>query len=372
LWREIDGSDTLDSLPIFHYRIGMPVLPTKTSYPSARSPAIPYAILLLLAILTGSLHLATILITALFAYLALQTLSAGRYKWIAVAVFLVLLSLFFYGFGFFVRQAIVELPEIVSTSVPRIVKYATSRGIDLPFTDVESLKSLAIDSAQQAAGFLGGFARIATKEFLYFVVGVVVAIGIFINPRIDFDSSSDPLNLYSLQVGRLAGLFRSFYTSFRRVIGAQVIISAINTALTATFVYAFGLPYATMVIILTFLCGLLPVVGNLISNTLIVGLGFTISPQFAGWALLFLVLIHKLEYFLNSRIIGGRIRHPMWLTLLALLVGERLLGITGIILAPVALDFLKTEASKFQLAADETEGAPAQAQSLQPTEAPIP
>ena len=107
-----------------------------------------------------------------------------------------------------------------------------------------------------------------------------------------------------------------------------------------------------MVIILTFLCGMLPVIGNLISNTLIVGLGFTISPQFALWALLFLVGIHKLEYFLNSRIIGGRIRHPMWLTLLALLVGERLLGIAGIILAPVVLHFLKVEASKFQLSAD--------------------
>ena len=50
--------------------------PAKTSHPSTCSPAIPYVIFLLLAILTGSLHLATILITTLFAYLALQTLSA--------------------------------------------------------------------------------------------------------------------------------------------------------------------------------------------------------------------------------------------------------------------------------------------------------
>jgi len=345
-------SAALDTVPNGQYKQKMPVL-TKSPHPSAKSHALSYGIFLLLAILTGGLHLATILITALFAYLSLQILSAGRFKWIAVAVFLVLLSLFFYGFGFFVRQAIVELPEIVSTSVPRIVKYATSRGVELPFTDVESLKSLAIDSAHQAAGFLGSFARIATKEFLFFVVGVVVAIGIFVNPGMDFDSSPCPPNLYSLHAHRIADLFRSFYTSFRRVIGAQVIISAINTTLTAAFVYAFGLPYATVVIILTFLCGMLPVVGNLISNTLIVGLGFSISPQFAFWALFFLVVIHKLEYFLNSRIIGGRIRHPMWLTLLALLVGERLLGIAGIILAPVALHFLKVEASKFQLVAGE-------------------
>jgi predicted PurR-regulated permease PerM len=174
-------------------------------------------------------------------------------------------------------------------------------------------------------------------------------VSIFINPKLDFDQSPHPLNLYSLHCARIAELFRSFYENFERVMSAQVIISGINTALTSAFVYATSLPYAAVVIVLTFLCGLLPVIGNIISNTIIVGIAFTISPQFAAWALLFLVVIHKLEYFLNSKIIGGRIRHPMWLTLLALLFGERLLGITGIILAPVVLSFIKVQAAKFEV-----------------------
>ena len=69
----------------------------------------------------------------------------------------------------------------------------------------------------------------------------------------------------------------------------------------------------------------------------------------AGWAFVFLIVIHKLEYFLNSRIIGGRIDHPMWLTLLALIIGERLMGISGIILAPVVLSFMKVEMKKIEL-----------------------
>jgi len=180
-------------------------------------------------------------------------------------------------------------------------------------------------------------------------VGVVVAVSIFINPTLDFDQSPRPLNIYSLHCARVAELFRSFYENFAKVMSAQVIISGINTTLTSVFVYATSLPYAVIVIVLTFLCGLLPVIGNIISNTIIVGIAFTISPQFAGWALLFLITIHKLEYFLNSKIIGGRIRHPMWLTLLALLLGERLLGIPGLILAPVVLSFIKVQASKFEV-----------------------
>ena len=105
--------------------------------------------------------------------------------------------------------------------------------------------------------------------------------------------------------------------------------------------------------ILTFICGLLPIVGNLITNTIIIGIAFTMSPKLAGTAFVFLVVIHKLEYFLNSRIIGGRIDHPMWLTLLALIIGERLMGISGIILAPVVLSFIKVEMKKIEMPDDD-------------------
>jgi predicted PurR-regulated permease PerM len=130
--------------------------------------------------------------------------------------------------------------------------------------------------------------------------------------------------------------------------GAQILISAINTALTSVFVVWAGLPYDVLVIVVTFLCGLLPILGNLVSNTLIVGIAFTVSPKMAVTALIFLVVIHKLEYFLNSKIIGDRIKNPVWLTLLGLIVGERLMGIPGMILAPVLLHYIKVEVSRIK------------------------
>jgi predicted PurR-regulated permease PerM len=88
------------------------------------------------------------------------------------------------------------------------------------------------------------------------------------------------------------------------------------------------------------------VVGNLVSNTIVVAIGFTVSPKMALVSLLFLVVIHKLEYLLNSKIVGWRIRNPLWLTLLGLVVGERLMGIPGMILAPVVLHYVKLEVSR--------------------------
>jgi predicted PurR-regulated permease PerM len=131
--------------------------------------------------------------------------------------------------------------------------------------------------------------------------------------------------------------------------GAQIIISAINTVFTAIFVMVVGLPYAMVVVGATFLCGLIPVLGNLISNTIIVSNGFTVSPKRALAALVFLVVIHKLEYFLNSKIIGRRIHNPLWLMLITLVVGEKLMGVSGMILAPVVLNYIRIEASRIEV-----------------------
>ncbi len=130
--------------------------------------------------------------------------------------------------------------------------------------------------------------------------------------------------------------------------GAQITISLINTLFTAIFVLITRLPHGALVIAVTFLCGLLPIVGNLVSNTIIVFLAFTISLKMAVVALIFLIVIHKLEYFLNSKIIGERIRNPIWLTLIALIIGERLMGIPGMVLAPVVLNYLRVEMSQIQ------------------------
>jgi len=39
----------------------------------------------------------------------------------------------------------------------------------------------------------------------------------------------------------------------------------------------------------------------------------------------------------------------MWMTLLALVLGEELMGIPGMILAPVVLHYIKVETSKYRM-----------------------
>jgi len=317
---------------------------------------ISYVIMAVLLVLIGWLHLGTLVLTALFGFFALQVFSFGRSKFLGVALYVVVVALIGWGLFYFSRQAYLTLPKIAETTIPAVAEYAERRGIELPFTDYASLKTLAITEVQQDVANAGRHAREAAFKFVQLLIGLVVAVSLFLNAS--WGSENDPGtardSLYATMVRELSLRFQTFFRSFAKVIGAQIIISVINTTLTGAFLLWNGYPYVTVIVVLTFLCGLLPIVGNIISNTLIVFVGFTISPRMALIALIFLMVIHKLEYFLNSKIIGDRIKNPMWLTLIGLVLGEKLMGIPGLILAPVVLHYIKVEASRNKVVAATT------------------
>lgn len=335
---------------------------------------ISYAIITLTVVMAGWFHLGAPLLTILFSYFVLSKLRFIRAKWMAVVLFTAIICGLAYGAAHFINLAIKALPEIADESIPRIISWAKGHGFQLPFTDYESLKALSINSIKAQAHYLRNFANFAhsaTTLMVYIIIGVVVAVSLFFNSQLDLDRSRHSIrnNLYSLCCRQISLRFRNFYRSFATVMGAQIVISFINTVLTSVFLISVSMIYAPklmnyvpLVVGVTFLCGMLPVIGNLISNTIIVGIAFTDSPQMALAALVFLVVIHKLEYFLNSKIIGDRIRNPIWLTLLGLLVGERLMGIPGMILAPVILNYLKIETTKI-----EVEDKPETSRELQET-----
>jgi predicted PurR-regulated permease PerM len=142
---------------------------------------------------------------------------------------------------------------------------------------------------------------------------------------------------------------RRLAEAFRRIVFAQVRISAINTTFTGIYLaillpmLGIHLPLTKTLIAITFVVGLLPVIGNLISNSVIVIVSLAHSPQVAVASLAFLVVIHKLEYFLNARIVGSQIAARAWELLLAMLTMEAAFGLPGVIAAPIYYAYLKAE-----------------------------
>ncbi|MBO4966507.1 MAG: AI-2E family transporter, partial [Pseudomonas sp.] len=137
--------------------------------------------------------------------------------------------------------------------------------------------------------------------------------------------------------------------AFRNIVFAQIKIALLNTAFTGIFLavvlplLGVHLPLTKTLIVLTFLLGLLPVIGNLISNTLITIVGLSLSIWVAIGALGYLIVIHKLEYFLNAKIVGGQISAKSWELLLAMLVFEAAFGLPGVVAGPIYYAYLKSE-----------------------------
>lgn len=84
-------------------------------------------------------------------------------------------------------------------------------------------------------------------------------------------------------------------------------------------------------------------IGNLISNTLIFIVGLSLSLWVGALVLAYLIIIHKVEYFLNARIVGSRIKAKSWEVLLAMLVFEAAFGIPGVVAAPIYYAYMKSE-----------------------------
>ena len=299
-----------------------------------------YGVLAATIILAGLLHLGVPLLVVLFSYLALRQLYfLTKRKWLALILFGVVVA----GIGaaavLFTRAAILALPDVADTSLPSASAWAQRRQIELPFDDFESLSQAVTDALGQEAHYLRNLANFAksTVAILFFsIIGIIAAGSLFFKTGLDPHRGTHRVknNLYSICCDEVSTRFRDFYRSFATVMGAQITISLINTVLTSIFLVAVHLRHAPLLIAVTFLCGLVPIVGNLVSNTVIVFVALTVSLKLAISALVFLVLIHKLEYFLNGKIIG-----------------DRLMGIPGLILAPVVLNYLRVEMLTVEVAA---------------------
>ncbi len=140
-----------------------------------------------------------------------------------------------------------------------------------------------------------------------------------------------------------------FMDAFAQIVTAQVWIAGFNAVLTALFLlvllplFDVTMPYAYALVTLTFLAGLVPIVGNLLCNVVLTVVGVSVSPMVGLGCLLFLIGIHKFEYFINAKVVGSRTKTSAWELLAAMFAGEALFGVPGLVAAPLYYAYLKKE-----------------------------
>ncbi len=208
--------------------------------------------------------------------------------------------------------------------------------------DADSVRNMATGWLREHAADAQAMGAAAGKTLTRIVIGLIIGIMVALHDSVT-QHYRRPF------AAALVERARHLAAAFQSIVFAQVWISGINTILSAIFILVIlpmagvHLPFAKTLVLITFMAGLLPVIGNLISNTMLVVVALSHSLETALACLAFMVVLHKLEYFLNARIIGSKIDARSWELLIAMLVGESLFGMTGVIAAPVFYAYVKKE-----------------------------
>lgn len=143
--------------------------------------------------------------------------------------------------------------------------------------------------------------------------------------------------------------------SFEQVFLGQGKIAVINASSTACYLMlalplaGIQLPFVKTIVLLTLVMGFIPVLGNLISNFVIVVVSASVGFAAAVASLVFLIVLHKAEYFLAARILGSQINAKAWELLTAMLVMEAAFGVPGVVTAPMIYAYAKAELSELGL-----------------------
>lgn len=238
-----------------------------------------------------------------------------------------------------------RMAEIIEQSRDQIPAWIS---VNMP-ADSEQLRRALVEwlranaSAFQVAGIDIG------RVFAHIVIGMVVGALLSLEKVVAHSRGG-------FLAAEIAARAQRLSIAFRQVVFAQIWISGINASLTAVYLagilplFGIELPFTKTLIVLTFVFGLIPILGNLISNTVIFIVSLSHSLLVALAALGYLIVIHKLEYFLNARIIGSHIQAKAWELLLSMLILESAFGIPGLVAAPIYYAYLKAELSEKGLA----------------------
>lgn len=182
------------------------------------------------------------------------------------------------------------------------------------------------------AGQMQQWGRDALRVALHLLIGLVIGILAGVSMRAPPQA---PIPRFAQD------RWQQLVLAFSDIVAAQLRISLVNSALTALYLLVvlpmlgYHVPLAMTLVAFTFFASLLPIVGNLLSNAAIVVASLTISPWVGAGSLLYLLAIHKLEYFLNAHFVGNRISMPPYALLVSMLVLESAFGAQGLIAAPI-------------------------------------
>ncbi|AFS78035.1 putative membrane protein [Gottschalkia acidurici 9a] len=147
---------------------------------------------------------------------------------------------------------------------------------------------------------------------------------------------------YSYYYNFYKSLSEKFSNSFVKVIEAQLIIALVNALLSIIILTFFGFPDVMSLGFMIFILGLIPVAGVILSTIPLCIIAFQLGGLSKVILVIVMILIlHAFEsYFLNPKIMSTKMKLPIFLVFLILVISEHLMGTWGLIMGIPLFTFI--------------------------------
>ena len=109
------------------------------------------------------------------------------------------------------------------------------------------------------------------------------------------------------------------------------------------------LSFREILVVFPLFISLIQAIKNMIDNAVMAMLWLPHGAFVLLAAVVFLIVVHNAEYIINAKIIGKTVEASVPEMLLAILIGERLFGLPGLMLGPVTYAFLKMHLKKMYI-----------------------
>lgn len=243
---------------------------------------------------------------------------------------------------------------------PQWIAYLSARGIDAAWinkiTAEMDIKNI-LETVSSHAGIIINSVAGAAISTVSMAVSVVFALIIAVYALLDTERISRHAKklvhayLRPKWAGRVMRFCTLFAETFKKFLSGQSLEALILGSLMALAFLILGLPYPSVVGVLTAVCALIPYVGAFISFAISVILALITGPGTAlECAIVYGVVQFVENQFIYPRVVGGSVGLTPLYTLVAALLGGKLFGIIGILffipLAAVIFELIKGDAAQ--------------------------
>lgn len=257
-----------------------------------------------------------------------------------IAIVLLATISFFVWLGYFagsqISQEAAQLPSIIEEQAQAFFNWLSSQGFSIKTSDVEAIFGQAVSSFGTVTRALGGLLGGLTTLLLIVIIGIYVVL----EPRLYERGIA-----WMLPKHRRSEFFETcsqMAATMRRLMAGRVIGMVFEGFITWLMLWAYGVPMAALLGILTGLLAFLPNIGAFISGILMVLVGFSGGVEMGLYTIFVYLLVQTFDGYVVIPLIAKKtVDLAPALVLTAQLIMGMLFGIMGLFLADPLMAMIK-------------------------------